>query len=301
MSSSSFGRTGEKTAEQRMAKRPQGAADHQLKGFVLDRQLIVRSAYGLGYAGITFLALVLGTWPTVVLTCSFSALCSWEFFKLARMHGRMPNELLGVGAAVAFPIATHFSLYWIAIVFYLLIIATGIWFVVTPRANIFDVSVTIFGALYTGLLLSAIVRIRVVNPSAVGGVLTFIALASIWINDSLAYLVGTRLGKHKMAPRISPKKSWEGFIAGMLGSVAVWVLLSYTLLPMNLYLAVMTGVVAGFMGVCGDLFESRIKRGVSVKDSGNIMPGHGGMLDRSDSLLFGLAAALFVLLLGGVI
>ncbi|MDY2789013.1 MAG: phosphatidate cytidylyltransferase [Atopobium sp.] len=265
------------------------------------QQLIVRVVYGAGYAVLTLVALLLGRWTTTALICLYAGLCCFEFFKMMRMAGRNPNEIIGIAAAIGFPLAAHFSYHWVAILFYVFAAATGIWFVQTPRSNISDVALTIFGPIYTGLLFTSVIRLRAVDPSVMGGVCTFLAMSSIWLNDTFAYFVGSRFGKHKMAPRISPKKSWEGFIGGMFGSILVWVFLSMTLLPMSLFMAICTGLATGLMGVFGDLLESRIKRGVGVKDSGNLMPGHGGMLDRSDSLLFGLIAATFILTLGGII
>ena len=114
--------------------------------------------------------------------------------------------------------------------------------------------------------------------------------------------MGKVAGKHKMAPKISPHKTWEGFAGGLVGSVLIWVILGATrLYGMGLGFAVLCGVVVGVLGVFGDLIESRIKRGVGVKDSGNLIPGHGGMLDRSDSLIFACITAYLLLAIGGVI
>ena len=115
-------------------------------------------------------------------------------------------------------------------------------------------------------------------------------------------MVGSRLGKPKMAPKISPNKSWEGFVGGLIGSVLIWVILWATgLYGFDLWFAAVAGVAVGVMGVFGDLIESRIKRGVGVKDSGHLIPGHGGMLDRSDSLIFGCITAYLLLHIGGVL
>ena len=135
-------------------------------------------------------------------------------------------------------------------------------------------------------------------PQPWGGVLALGIFLSVWANDSFAYLVGSKFGKHKLAPRTSPKKSWEGFIAGLVGSAAFWCLM--TLIPgvtMSIPQAMAFGLISGLMGVLGDLAESRIKRNSGFKDSGTIMPGHGGLLDRCDSL-FLVAVTSAILLLG---
>ena len=102
-----------------------------------------------------------------------------------------------------------------------MIAASLVWHVSFVRVRTADTALTVFGAVYTGFLLAYLVLILRVFSS--GMILAFAVVLSVWANDSLAYLVGSTFGRHKMAPRISPKKSWEGFIAGILGSMAVWV------------------------------------------------------------------------------
>ena len=174
--------------------------------------------------------------------------------------------------------------------------------VLTPRANVADVAVTAFGPLYTSLSFSSVVLIRASDAGLLGAALTFGVMLSVWANDAMAYFVGSKIGAPKLAPRISPHKSWEGFFGGLFASVVIWLGLGLLRIEgVTVGFAVFAGLVVGMAGVVGDLFESRIKRGVGVKDSGNLMPGHGGLLDRSDSLLFGCMAAYFLLLVGGIL
>ncbi len=107
----------------------------------------------------------------------------------------------------------------------------------------------------------------------------------IWINDTAAFLVGSLLGKHKLAPRISPKKTIEGFFGGILLCAAAAFLLNYLFAPSSLIFWIGFAVVVSLLATLGDLFESVIKRTFNVKDAGKIIPGHGGVLDRIDSLL----------------
>lgn len=265
-------------------------------------KFMTRAVVGVGYAVLVLVCLLMGRWATTALLCVFAWQCCNEFYKMMRMAGRMPNELIGLAAAVAFPIAANISYLYSGVAAFLLAIATGVWYVLTPRANISDVALTVFGPMYTSLLFTSILKFRAVDPGIMGGILTFAVMASIWVNDSFAYIFGSRFGRTKLAPKISPNKSWEGFFGGMLGSVLVWVLISLLgLMPVPVSMAILTGIVLGIFGVIGDLFESRIKRSVGVKDSGNIMPGHGGLLDRHDSMLFGVMAAAFVLKVGGLL
>ena len=265
-------------------------------------KFMTRAVVGVGYAVWVLVCLLMGRWATTALLCVFAWQCCNEFYKMMRMAGRMPNELIGLAAAVAFPIAANISYLYSGVAAFLLAIATGVWYVLTPRANISDVALTVFGPMYTSLLFTSILKFRAVDPGIMGGILTFAVMASIWVNDSFAYIFGSRFGRTKLAPKISPNKSWEGFFGGMLGSILVWVLISLLgLMPVPVPMAILTGIVLGIFGVIGDLFESRIKRSVGVKDSGNIMPGHGGLLDRHDSMLFGVMAAAFVLKVGGLL
>ena len=141
--------------------------------------------------------------------------------------------------------------------------------------------------------------VRGALPAPWGGVLVLGIFLSVWANDSFAYLIGRKFGKHKLAPRTSPKKSWEGFLAGLVASMLFW--WGLTFIPgvvMSVPQALVFGLVCGLMGVLGDLAESRIKRNSGFKDSGTIMPGHGGLLDRCDSL-FLVAVTSAILLVGG--
>lgn len=107
----------------------------------------------------------------------------------------------------------------------------------------------------------------------------------IWVFDSFAYLVGVKFGKHKLFKSISPKKSWEGFLGGLVFSIVASYILSQVLLDLNPLKVIGMAVIVSVVGTFGDLIESKIKRSSGFKDSGNILPGHGGILDRFDSVL----------------
>ncbi|HEX9050734.1 MAG TPA: phosphatidate cytidylyltransferase [Anaeromyxobacter sp.] len=149
-----------------------------------------------------------------------------------------------------------------------------------PRA----LSIVVLAWLYCGVLIASLVGLR--DRFDVAWVI--VAFVASWANDTLAYFAGHAFGKHRLYERISPKKTWEGFAGGLVGSVAgvlavLWLLHPRALGPGG---AVVVGLGAGVLGPLGDLSESMIKRAAGVKDSGRIIPGHGGLLDRIDALLF---------------
>ncbi len=266
-------------------------------------KLLTRTTSGFIYAVVTLACLFAGSWTTTLLVVAEAWLCCSEFFRICRLGGRLPNETLGLAAALLFPVAARLrGLLALTLVIFVLLMGCAIWFVFNPRASIADVAVTTFGPLYTSLAFSSVVLLRVSDPGLGGALLTLGVMLSVWANDALAYFVGSAIGVHKLAPRISPHKSVEGLVGGIVGSVAIWALLGAFVVPeLGIVICMVFGLVVGLAGVIGDLFESRIKRGAGVKDSGSLLPGHGGLLDRSDSLLFGCMAAYFLLLFGGVL
>ena len=267
-----------------------------LKGF------LVRSGFGIIYAALFIACLVLGVVPTALFVSIMSWFCCYEFYRMARLDGKVPNEFIGLSAAVLFPLSALGASVLLTALLFILVLAVGLWYLYSPRTRISDVAVTIFGPLYTGFMLSAIVLTRGSISGLAGALLSVGVCASLWVSDSLAYMVGSRFGKHKMAPKISPNKTWEGFCGSIAGSLLIWLILYATgWYSLSLPVTILAGVSVAVLGVFGDLIESRIKRGVGVKDSGNLIPGHGGMLDRSDSLISGCITAHLILVLGGVL
>lgn len=156
----------------------------------------------------------------------------------------------------------------------------------------------VLGWLYLPLLLSHMVLL---HAMPYGKRWVLLVLIMTMVCDSSAYFVGTAWGKHRLYPAISPKKSIEGAIGGLLGSVLAALAAHMWLVPYTSWLdCLMVGVLAGTCGQMGDLFESMLKRSANIKDSGTIFPGHGGMLDRIDSLLFSFPAVYAYLYISGV-
>lgn len=261
--------------------------------------LQVRFRTGAVYVLISFAGILINNVSMLLLVVITAAICTGEFFYMLRSDAKLPNELLGIVGAVCYPVSVFFigpegAIY----VSFLLMLSLIVWYVFYQPARVQDVSVSLFGAMYCGLLLCGLLIIRMALPKPWGGVFLLLLFCSVWANDAFAYLVGSKLGKHKLAPHISPKKSWEGFIAGLVGSALMWVAMSFVPgVAMDPLQGAIFGVICGAAGVLGDLAESRIKRNSGFKDSGSIMPGHGGLLDRCDSL-FTVSIVASVLLFG---
>lgn len=172
---------------------------------------------------------------------------------------------------------------------FLLLLFVALELVVWPKGKLSRVPMTIFAGIYIPLLMSCLDLLRSWNGEQAGFYYVVLLLTMVWANDSFAYFGGRLFGKHAMAPSISPKKTWEGFFFGMIGAAGAFFaviaiapdyvgLLAAQLWPLIILLSV--------AGPVGDLSESRLKRHVNVKDSGTLLPGHGGMLDRFDAMLF---------------
>jgi phosphatidate cytidylyltransferase len=154
---------------------------------------------------------------------------------------------------------------------------------------------TIAGILYIGWLLSYYIALRDLNDYGMGWV--FLALLCTFASDIGAYLIGRSFGRHKMAPYISPNKTWEGAVGGLAGAIIISAAVVYLFkLPIGYIAAVILGLAVGLIGQLGDLVKSLFKRNMTIKDSGNVLPGHGGFLDRMDSLAFaGVTVYYFVI------
>ena len=292
--------TQERTEPTRGARIKDAAYSKTPERFKNASDLQIRLRTGTIYIVITLAGIIAGGWGLVLMLSITAGICAGEFYFMLRKDSKLPNEVVGIVGAVAFPPAAHlWGLAGCMMVSLLLLLALLVWYVFWLRARIADVGVSFFGAHYTGLLLSSFVLIDRAVEWPYSSIILLIVFASVWLNDGMAYLVGSKIGKHKLAPKISPNKSWEGFVAGIVASMVVWC--AMVLVPgvdISVPLALLFGMICGLMSVLGDLAESRIKRNTGVKDSGTIMPGHGGLLDRTDSM-FIAAAVSFVLLTFG--
>lgn len=159
-----------------------------------------------------------------------------------------------------------------------------------------EIAKMFFGQIYVGGGLAAASLLTDTMGLFAPERLLFMAFVGIWVNDTGAFIVGSSIGKHRLFPSVSPKKSWEGFVGGFVATVLVTIAIaSYWFDDIfRLWQSALIGAVISVAATWGDLFESMLKRNAGVKDSGKIIPGHGGVLDRIDSVLFVLPALLIL-------
>ncbi len=220
-----------------------------------------------------------------------SFLCYREYSGLVAAHEIKRPGVFGILAGILILFAPQYTLIGVTVLVLLAFIAALR--LEDMRHVLPQVACVLLGAFYTFAPWRFSVDLRALSVH-----LLFFALALNWAGDSIAYYVGRRFGKHKLAPVVSPKKSWEGAIASVLGSVIFGVVyLGYFVPLMAKWNIVVIAIAANVAGQLGDLAESAIKRGAGVKDSGDLLPGHGGMLDRVDSSLFALPVVYGLLLL----
>lgn len=231
--------------------------------------------------------------PFMILIPTTVLICLLEFYSIVEKKGIKPFVswgvvigLLFVGSAYVehqqnFSIMTDVLTVSVILIFVLQVFKKG-----DCRGVIANVSVTLLGALYVGWLFSYSIKMSFLS----GGRRYFLfLLCVVWSVDILSFVVGKTLGKHKLIPRISPKKTIEGAIGGLLGAVAIGFLVR-AVAGLTLYIGIkdclILGILIGIAAQVGDLCESLLKRDAGVKDSGYVIPGHGGMLDSFDSLIF---------------
>jgi phosphatidate cytidylyltransferase len=227
-----------------------------------------------------------GVWFFLIVVVA-AVLAVGEFYRLMAQHGHSPSVVVGVALTVA--LLLDAAVPSLAIGRFSVVAAVGLLMVVhvlqgNRTGFVESWGLTIVGALYIGGMGSHLILVR---NMPMGLQWLFLTLLVVWTSDSAAYAFGSRFGRHKLAPEISPNKSWEGAIAGALLSFAVAIVVSVTYIHVHLWQGALLGVLLNLAAVFGDLSKSLIKRQVGVKDTGNLIPGHGGMLDRIDSLLFG--------------
>jgi phosphatidate cytidylyltransferase len=219
----------------------------------------------------------------------------YEYFQISRQAGLAGIPAVGYAAGALICLAQVVELrrpgaLLIVVLLLLLLAALALLWASDLQQYLGALAATVFGVLYVALALSCVVPLRFSDPATGRGPI-FLLFLAIWAGDIVAYLVGRSVGRRPLWPRISPKKTVEGAIAGFAGSLlAAWVYAHYFWQTADSKTVILLASLVAVAGQVGDLVESAMKRGANLKDSGTILPGHGGLLDRIDSLLFGAPA-----------
>ena len=287
------------------------------------KNFIVRTLSGAVLLLVILGAMWVGYYGYLTLLLFITVAGTWEFYSLAKAKGYEPQRSLGVAMATLFyVVAAMISIMavdgvkqfadndtitlLVAILAIVIILFVAVVFVAeifrnrtTPIANI---STTIAGVGYVALPMA----LMTVMPMLIGGngdwraIYFLFYLFLVWGNDIFAYLAGVTMGRHKMCERLSPKKSWEGFVGGVLGSLAVGAV-GAAVLNKSYVVWMGLALIVSLSSVVGDLVESMFKRDAGVKDSGNIIPGHGGILDRFDAFIISVPFAFVYILIVAII
>ncbi len=286
-------------------------------------ELMRRVLFAVVAAPIVLVILALGGAPLAALLAVASAVGAWEFFRLARGAGNQPLDDIGIGLAGLTPLAVHaryLGLYAVrpvdVLVIVLIVCALTLWLRGSQGQPIASLGVTFLGVLYTGCTLSFAYMLRyheyalggrqltlggVHLSISAGGALVGLPVILTWLTDIGAYAFGRMFGRRKLMPAISPGKTVAGAVGGVAASVVgTYLYVHFALRPVaQLGLTPLGILVFGFAisaaAQVGDLFESMLKREAGVKDSSQLIPGHGGVLDRLDSLFFVLPLAYLLL------
>lgn len=248
-------------------------------------KFITRVVFGSIYVGILTFCFLFHQISFAILLYVLMLLCVFEFQKIIALKSIFPYLIGSLLAAtsyfseyqrVLFPISI-LSLFLGLIPFLFQKSQTDL----TPHLGKLFLTVV-----YICIPFALLIKIPFLQTNSYQSGIILGSFILIWINDSFAYVTGSLLGKHKLLERISPKKTVEGFIGGLLFTLATGYLLSFQFSTLSSNQWVLLAAIIGIFGVLGDLIESMFKRRAKVKDSGNVIPGHGGFLDRLDSIIF---------------
>jgi phosphatidate cytidylyltransferase len=259
------------------------------------KELLKRSLTGIAFAAIMLAGIIIHQYVFAVVFTVLLLLTLYEFYKISVNIGYEPS--VKIGLICGFLLFTIFFLAASRVIpqnyIYLSILiplATLLPDLFDKRKNGFKNSmITLAGLIYIAIpfsLLSFIIIPVNRSESEFYPWVLFGIFLIIWMYDSMAYVFGSWLGKHKICSRISPKKSWEGLIGGAVFAVIMGIVNSFLFHELNMTNWIVIAILIVAFGTSGDFFESKLKREAGVKDSGSILPGHGGMLDRFDTVLF---------------
>ncbi len=277
------------------APRRPARPDDRLVAPVKEPDLTTRVITGVGLAVLALICLKLGRDATTVLATAIVGLASLELFQGLQRRGFRPATILAVLASIAIvPIAFKRGEFAFPFTLAIVMIFTLLWYlfeVVKTRPTV-NVAVTVMGFVYVGVL-GGFAGLLLSYQNGVGLILGVVLCVVGY--DIVGYVIGSQFGKTRLAPAISPNKTVEGLVGGMVASIVVAVLIVNRITPWNeLTDALALGITVAIMAPLGDLCESMLKRDIGVKDFGTLLPGHGGILDRFDAILFCLPAVYYL-------
>ena len=240
-----------------------------------------------------FVIILWGKIPFLILVDIILVLALWEFYGLVEQKGFNPSKFFGITAILFLSWILYFyGIQHAAAAVFAILIVLLIFELFKGRPNpIANAACTLLGILYIFLFSSLILIRELPSGSAStyrsGGWIVILIFSTIWICDTAAYLLGARFGKHTLFKRVSPNKTWEGAIAGFIFGLIAAVGLGHLFVPtLSIVDYIVIGSIVGLFGQISDLIESLLKRDAGIKDTSNILPGHGGFLDRFDGPLF---------------
>lgn len=219
----------------------------------------------------------------IFLLIVMSVIALSEFYGMYRVTGilRYAGAFFGISILSTFYVLRGFLLH-VIILSVMALAAIRLLSKRDPKSSLYDTSIPVFGLLYIPGLLIFQAYIRETGPEWI-----ILLYATVWAADSMAYYIGTFIGKKKLYVEVSPNKTVAGAVGSLIGGVLGVIIMKYTLLPvLTVYSVFIIGIMIGVVSVLGDLVESMFKRDAGVKDSGIIIPGHGGILDKLDGVLF---------------
>lgn len=232
-------------------------------------------------------------WGFTLFVTTLAAVGLYEFYALVRFAGHSPETIGGIVAGTVVTLSGHFGSLWLTTgLLYAATFLVSALHILRGQRSVAGLAASAFGVFYVGWFGAHLVLLRQV-PQLGSGLVTAL-LVSVVLTDSAAYFVGSQFGRHKMAPAISPNKSWEGSIGGIvftLLGMAILCVLQYefnweAFPPLGLHWYLLMGLALSVAAQVGDFAESALKRDAGVKDSGVLFPGHGGVLDRCDGFLY---------------
>jgi phosphatidate cytidylyltransferase len=267
-------------------------------------ELMKRIAVGIVGMPLVIYLVFLGAWYFFLLIFIISMVAQWEFYHMQKKSQLQPQIINGmiVGVICLLGIQTEKWLIFGSLIIFMLMIIFAYGMLRHHKNVSTSIGVTLLGVIYIPFFLGLLMHTRSYidhnfpQVEFAGFKFIFILLATIWICDTFAYGIGYLLGAHKLYEKVSPNKTIEGALAGLLSAVCTIVIVKYLqIFPLGWDTAIILGLTIGLIGQTGDLIESWFKRDAGVKDSSALLPGHGGMLDRFDSLIF-LSPAMLIII-----